>query len=240
MGVVELKTCMHCDHDHYCIDNVPIFQDLLIEEKESIMNSSNHKIFKKGEFIFTPGDSFDDLFVVNKGMVKVYKISALGKEQILRILKPGDFMGELSLFSKSIHNNTAEALEKTEICVIQGSKIREVILQKPEIAIKFLQKFSERIEQSEEMIEQIGLRDVEQRIANYLLLEIEKNQISKKNGEYEITLPVSKGDLASLIGTTQETLSRKLTLFQDNGWIKQKGQRVIAVIDIHSLEDLRL
>lgn len=234
-----MNTCTHCDHDHYCIDNVPIFHDLLPEEKESIMNSSNHKNFKKGEFIFTPGDSFDDLFVVNKGMVKVSKISALGKEQILRILKPGDFIGELSLFSKSVHNNTAEALEKTEICVIQGYKIREIILQKPEIAIKFLQKFSERIEQSEEMIEQIGLRDVEQRIANYLLLEIEKNEIINNKGEYEITLPVSKGDLAALIGTTQETLSRKLSLFQDNGWIKQKGQRVIAVIDIDSLEYLR-
>lgn len=237
--------CKHCNCNdnkndvHYCIDNVPIFHDLLPEEKESIMNSSNHKNFKKGEFIFTPGDSFDDLFVVNKGMVKVSKISALGKEQILRILKPGDFIGELSLFSKSVHNNTAEALEKTEICVIQGYKIREIILQKPEIAIKFLQKFSERIEQSEEMIEQIGLRDVEQRIANYLLLEIEKNEIINNKGEYEITLPVSKGDLAALIGTTQETLSRKLSLFQDNGWIKQKGQRVIAVIDIDSLEYLR-
>lgn len=235
-----MKTCTHCNHDeHYCIDNIPIFHDLMLEEKESIMNSSNHKSFKKGEFIFTHGDSFDDLFVVNRGMVKVYKVSTLGKEQILRILEPGDFMGELSLFSKSIHNSTAEALEKTEICIIQGNKIREIILQKPEIAIKFLQKFSERIEQSEEMIEQIGLRDVEQRIANYLLLEIEKNKVIDNNGEYEITLPVSKGDLAALIGTTQETLSRKLTLFQDNGWIKQKGQRIISITDIDSLENMR-
>lgn len=235
-----MKSCSHCNHEaHSCIDNIPIFHDLLADEKESIMDSSNHKKFKKGEIIFTPGDSFDDLFVVNKGMVKISKVSSLGKEQILRILKPGDFMGELALFSKSILNNTAEALEQTEICIIQGDKIRNLLIQQPEMAIKFLQKYTERIEETEELIEQIGLRDVEQRIANYLLIEIENNQIINDKGKYEINLPVSKGDLAALIGTTQETLSRKLSLFQDNGWIKLKGQRIIEVMNIESLEDIR-
>lgn len=234
-----MNKCIHCNHEHYCIDNVPIFIDLLPDEKESILNSSNHKNYKKGEIIFTPGDSFDNLFVVNKGLVKISRISAMGKEQIIRILKPGDFMGELSLFSKTVHNNTAEALDNTEICVIQANKIRELLLQKPEISLKFLRKYTERIEEYEELIEQVVLRDVEQRIANYLLLEIEKNNIPNKKGEYEITLPVSKGDLASLIGTTQETLSRKLSLFQDNGWIKLKGHRIISVIDIDSLKEIR-
>lgn len=240
MNAGENMDCGHCTNtSHYCIDNVPIFHDLSADEKQDIMNSSNQRKFKKGEIIFTPGDSFDDLFVVNKGIVKISKVSSLGKEQILRILKPGDFMGELALFSKSILNNTAEALEKTEICIIQGDKIRGLLIQKPEIAIKFLQKYTERIEETEELIEQIGLRDVEQRLANYLLLEIENNKILNNKGKYEINLPVSKGDLASLIGTTQETLSRKLSLFQDNGWITLKGQRMIEVIDMESLEGIR-
>ncbi|MGD9566977.1 MAG: Crp/Fnr family transcriptional regulator [Sedimentibacter sp.] len=234
-----MNTCTHCSHEHYCIDTVPIFRDLTQDEKESILNSSNHKNYKKSEIIFMPGDSFDNLFVVNKGLVKISKISAVGKEQIIRILQPGDFMGELSLFSKTVHNNTAETLENTEICIIQGQKIRELLLTKPEISLKFLQKYTERIEESEELIEQIVLKDVEQRIANYLLLEIEKHQIINKKGEYEITLPVSKGDLASLIGTTQETLSRKLSLFQDNGFIKLKGHRIILVTDIDSLKELK-
>lgn len=235
-----MENCTSCScQGHLCIDNVPIFHDLTQEEKESVMDASTHKKYKKGEIIFTPGDSFDSLFVVNKGIIKIYKISALGKEQILRILESGDFMGELSLFSKTILNNNAEALESSEICIIKGETIRELLLKKPEIAIKFLQKYTERIEESEELIEQIGLRDVEQRIANYLLLEIEKNAIEDKNNEYEITLPVSKKDLAALIGTSQETLSRKLSIFQDNGWIKLKGQRKIIVTDMESLQQLK-
>jgi len=235
---VKSCTCCSCN-EKLCIDNVPIFNDLTLEEKKSIMDASVHKRFKKGEMIFTPGDSFDNLFVVNKGIVKIYKISAIGKEQILRILEPGHFMGELSLFSKTIINNNAEALENSEICIINGGTIKELLLKKPEIAIKFLQSYTKRIEESEELIEQIGLRDVEQRIANYMLLEIEKNSIEDKNSEYEITLPVSKKDLAALIGTSQETLSRKLSLFQDKGLIKLKGQRKIIVKDMERLKQMK-
>jgi len=237
-----MDSCNHCscNNCNLCIDKIPIFHDLISDEKESVMAASTHKKYKKGEIIFTPADHFDNLFIVNSGIVKISKISILGKEQILQILEPGGFLGELSLFSKTTLNNTAEALEPTEICLIKGAKIRELILKNPAISLKFLQKYTERIEESEILIEQIGLRDVEQRIANFLLLEIEKNEISdNKINEYEITLPVSKGDLASLIGTTQETLSRKLSIFQDNGWIKLKGQRIIIVSDRESLENIR-
>ena len=236
---MEICNSCGCSHDHYCIDNIPIFLDLSSDIKESIMESSSHKKYKKGEIIFTPGDYFDYLFVVNRGRVKVSKISAMGKEQILRILEPGDFMGELSLFNNKVLTNSAEAIETAEICIIKSDKIRELIIKKPEIAIKFLQKYTERIEESEELIEQIGLRDVEQRIANYLITEVEKNNIKNKNNEYEINLPVSKGVLASMIGTTQETLSRKLTVFQDSGWIKLRGQRKIVITDIESLRDIQ-
>ena len=238
-----MNSCEHCsrnNHGELCIDKIPIFNNLTPEEKEKVMDASTHKRYDKGEIIFTSGDYFDNLFIVNKGIVKISKISAMGKEQILQILEPGGFMGELSLFSKTILNSTAEALEQTEICLIRGTKIRDLILEKPEISLKFLQKYTERVEEAENLIEQIGLRDVEQRIANFLLLEIKKKETSNnKVKEYEITLPVSKRDLALLIGTTQETLSRKLSIFQDNGLIKLKGQRRIIVTDRDSLEEMR-
>ncbi len=234
----------HCDHgycnnENFCIDNIPIFTDLPFEIKESIMDSSNHKKYKKGEIIFTPGDYFDYLFVVNKGKVKISKTSAMGKEQILRILVPGDFMGELSLFHNKVLTNSAEAIESSEICIIKSDKIRGLIMEKPEIALKFLQKYTERIEESEELIEQIGLRDVEQRIANYLISEVEKKNIKQKNNEYVINLTVSKGVLSSMLGTTQETLSRKLSVLQDEGLIRLEGQRKIIITDLESLKNMQ-
>ncbi|NLK65600.1 MAG: Crp/Fnr family transcriptional regulator [Tissierellia bacterium] len=228
----------HCSHG-YCIDNVPLFVDLPSEIKQSIMESSNHKTYGKGDIIFSPGDRFDYLFVVNKGRVKLSKISAMGKEQILKILEVGDFAGELALFKDSLLTNFAEAMEKTEICIIKKEKIHEIIMQRPEIALKFLEKYTERIQQSEEIIEQIGLREVEQRIANYLVSEIEKNNIKSKNKEYVINLAISKSVLSSMLGTTKETLSRKLSLLQDEGLIRLEGQRKIIITDIESLRDIQ-
>ena len=112
-------------------------------------------------------------------------------------------------------------------------------MEKPEIALKFLQKYTERIEESEDLIEQIGLRDVEQRIANYLVSEVEKNKIKNKKTEYAINLSVSKGLLASMLGTSQETLSRKLSLLQDQGLIRLEGQRKIVILDMEGLRDMR-
>lgn len=237
---MEKCNCYSHDCGHgYCIDNVAIFVDLPIEIKQSIMDSSNHKIYKKGEIIFNSGDYFDYFFIVNKGRVKLSKISAMGKEQILKILEVGDFMGELSLFKDTLLTNSAEALEKTEICIIRSEKVREIIMQRPEIALKFLEKYAERIKHSEELIEQIGLRDVEQRIANFLIAEVEKNNIKNRNNEYEINLPVTKSVLSSILGTTKETLSRKLSLLQDEGLIRLEGQRKIIITDIENLRDMQ-
>jgi len=231
-------TCHNCSHG-YCIDNVPVFKDLPMEVKEGIMESSDHKVYDKGQIIFSPGDRVDYLFVVNKGKVKLSKISAMGKEQILKILEVGDFAGELALFKDTVLTNFAEAMEKTEICIIKKQKIHEIIMERPEIALKFLEKYTERIHRSEDLIEQIGLREVEQRIANYLVSEVEKNNISIKNKEYIINLPVTKSVLASMLGTSKETLSRKLSLLQDEGFIRLEGQRKIIITDLEGLRDLQ-
>lgn len=237
---MEKCNCSSHDCSHgYCIDKVPIFVDLPFEIKQSIMDSSNHKIYNKGQIIFNSGDYFDYLFIVIKGRVKLSKISAMGKEQILKILEVGDFMGELSLFKDTVLTNFAEALVKTEICIIKSEKIREIIMQRPEIALKFLEKYVERIQHSEEIIEQIGLRDVEQRIANYLLSEVQKNDIKNRNNEYVINLPITKSVLSSILGTTKETLSRKLSVLQDEGLIRLEGQRKIIITDIQSLRDMQ-
>jgi len=227
---------MHCNHavdcGYSCIHNVPVFRHLSIEEKQKFLDTSITKTYNKGEMIFSTLDISANLWVINTGKVKLSKISPEGKEQILRILDKGDFLGDLSLFSNEQMNSNAFALQKTEICIISGQDIKTIIRKNPEIAIKFLEVYSKRIKASEEMIEQIGIYDIEQRIAITLLQE---KTLSSNN---DILLPYSKTDFASMIGTTRETLSRKLSKFQNNGWIKLSGQRNIVLLDPISLEKI--
>jgi CRP/FNR family transcriptional regulator len=170
--------------------------------------------------------------------VKVSRFSPSGKEQIVRILNPGDFTGELSLFSHTVLTDTAEALETTEICLIQGKVINDLMLRTPLIAIKFLEKYTERIEMAEDKLEQLTLYDVEQRIAKTLLAMLHDQQ-KDDLGNNVLMLPVSKKDLAVMIGTTQESLSRKLALFQEQGLIKLVGQRQIIIVDETGLTQLQ-
>ncbi|OAB42290.1 Crp/Fnr family transcriptional regulator [Paenibacillus glacialis] len=217
-----------------CINNVPILDILSSAEKKEVMNTSISRKFKKGEVIFSSGHPSANLWIVHKGSVKISRFSSAGKEQIVRILEQGDFTGELSLFSHTILNSTAEALEPTEICLIQGKVINDLMLKTPQIAIKFLEKYTERIEMAEDMLEQITLYDVEQRIAKILLKMLHDQKIDHAK-ENNIILPMSKKDLAVMIGISQETLSRKLSLFQEQGWIKLIGQRQITILDQESL-----
>jgi|SRR5690554_4914935 len=214
-----------------CVHNVPIFKKLSPKEKLVIMDKAITKTYDKGQMIFTTLDSAANLWVINRGKVKLTKITPDGKEQIIRILKQGDFLGDLSLFSDEKMSNNAFALDNCEICVISGDDIKNLLRYNPEIAIKFLEEYSRRIKEAEKMIEKIGVYDVEQRIVKTLIEDI---------GETKgvITLPFSKTDFASIIGTTRETLSRKLAKFQNNGWIELIGQRKIKIININELKNL--
>ena len=127
------------------------------------------KTFKKGEVIYLAGDMEKKLYVIHLGRVKISKMSEAGKEQIIRILEPGDFLGELSLFVQAPLNNTAEALEVTKVCMIDGIKLNGIISRNPGIAAKILEELSKRLQKAESLIESLGLQDVEQRVADSLL-----------------------------------------------------------------------
>ncbi|WP_240376000.1 Crp/Fnr family transcriptional regulator [Bacillus piscicola] len=215
-----------------CIQLVPIFQNLDKEEMVRIAALSHVKDFQKGEMVFHAGDEEEFLYIVHKGKVKVTHLTDNGKEQLLRILESGDFMGELSLFAKNIHDSYAQASSAAEICVIPRRTFQDVLIKHPETAMKVLEEVSRRLSQTERLITQFSSQDTEHRVAYYLLETAEEQKTTN------LTLPMSKKDIASYLGTTQETLSRKLTDFQKQGWIEQHGHRRIRLLDKISLRQI--
>jgi CRP/FNR family transcriptional regulator len=213
-----------------CISKVPIFNHLEPDEMLAILKKSSQMTFKKGEIIYSEGDPLEYLYIVHTGRVKIYQLFESGKEQLLRILESGEFMGELALFTEKVLDGYAEALENTEICAIHRDHIQELMKTHATIPLKILSEFSMRLEETEFLVSQLSYRDVETRTASYLIKLVEENQSD------QIVLPMSKRDLASHLGTTQETISRRLSHFQTNGWIEQKGHRNIKIIDREALE----
>ncbi len=212
-----------------CIQMVPIFSTLNYDEMMEVASITTSRDYKKGEMIYIAGEKKKTLYVIHKGKVKLTRISPSGKEQIISILGPGDFMGELSLFNDEPITNNAEALEDTTVCIIDGDKLKEIMAKYPTIAFKVLEELSRRLKRAENLIENLGVNDVETRIVQTLL------DLADENGV--INLDISKKDLAAYMGMSQETLSRKLSYFQDKGLIKQIGHRRIEILDKESLEE---
>mgnify|MGYP000873819029 FL=1 len=224
--------CHHCHNQHdcqtSCIDQVPIFSSLTPEEKMEIVEIASSRSFEKGEMIYRAGDKGGTLFVLYTGKVKLFRLNPNGKEQVLRLVEPGEFIGELSLFSSLPLANNAQALEKTTMCMLQGQRLKDLMAKYPSIAFKVMDELSRRLEKAENQIEEISLSSVTKRVVKALLeLAEDKN---------EFFLPMTKGDLASQLGMTQETLSRKLAALQEEGLITLKGQRKIIIKDKKELE----
>lgn len=229
----------HCHHGHHhehcethdtCISIVPIFNHLEKEQMDEIMTVRRSSTYRKGEHIYGAGDKADSLYIVNKGKIKIYRLSESGKEQLLRILQPGDFTGEMALFSETVHETYAEAIEETSICTINRAEFQELLLKYPSIALKVLSEFSNRLDQSEKQATRFATEKVETRIALFLAESVDKD-----TDPMEVVLPMNKKDLASYLGTTPETFSRKLADLEDEGYIKQISNRKIKIIDLDGL-----
>ena len=222
----------HTSHSHKaCVSLVPIFNHLEDEQLDEIMVTTRSVAYKKNELIYHAGDESDSLYIINKGKVRIYRLSDSGKEQLVRILKPGEFTGEMALFSESTHESYAEAIVDTKICMIKRSDLQEFLLKYPSIALKVIAEFSSRLEASEKQTTRFSTEKVETRIALFLAESLDEEE----QGTAELTLPMSKKDLASYLGTTPETISRKFNDLEKKGYIKQITHKRIRILDLDGL-----
>ena len=178
--------CHHCDSHASCLDIVPIFASLSLEEKAEIAEISSSRTYEKGEMIYSAGDEGGTLFVLYTGRAKLFRLNISGKEQVLRLVEPGEFFGELSLFSSVPLTDYAQALEETTMCIVQGERLKELMGKYPSIAFKVMDVLSRRLEKAENRIEDISLSSVTKRVSSALL------ELSEGNKEFN--LPMTKGD----------------------------------------------
>ncbi|SER10595.1 CRP/FNR family transcriptional regulator, anaerobic regulatory protein [Gracilibacillus ureilyticus] len=229
--------CTHCHTHHHhltgiqknCVSLVPIFNHLENRQLNEVMNKMNSVSYKKGETIYHAGDQSDTLYIVNNGKIKIYRLAESGKEQFIRLLNQGEFTGEYALFSESIHESYAEAVTDTNVCLMKRSDLQELLIKYPTISLKILSVFSDRLEHSEKQTTLFATEKAETRIAFFLVQTLEDTPSS------EVMFPMNKKDLASYLGTTPETISRKLTHLESRGYIKQKSNKRIEVLDINGL-----
>jgi CRP/FNR family transcriptional regulator len=212
---------------------IPLFQGLARKQHEDLAMILVDQVFKRGESIFLEGDEGTGFYVVNSGRVKIFKISTEGKEQILHIFGPGEPFGEVAVFAGKRFPAHAETLEETRAFFFPRAAFIDLIRKDPSMSLNMLAELSVRLRRFTTLVENLSLKEVPGRLAAYLLFLSER-----KKGKEEVELDVSKNQLASLLGTIPETLSRILARMTRKGFIKSSGQRRIRILDRGGLEEL--
>lgn len=229
---------MQCDHNHgSCIVHVPLFDGLSDEEVHLLSEAVHSRHYRKGEFVFQEGERSDALYVVNQGVVKVVKLADNGKEHVIRFLFHGDFGGMSALFKEGLHYANAEVVEDAVVCRIYRQDLKSILNNNSNMAYRFLAAISDRLRDADEWSGTISLFDAERRLAKMLLIFTAK-MASSNPGSNPYELPVSKRDLAALIGITPETLSRKLAVFESEGYISMRGKKDIEILNSSALEEI--
>lgn len=210
-----------------CVQLVPIFNHLENEQMSEIMKTVHSSQYGVGEHLFHAGDESDALYVIHTGKVRVYRLSESGKEQLVRLLMPGDFTGELALFRESEHESYAEVIEPAQVCRISRTDVQDLFQSYPSISLHVLNELSTRLEKSEQQTTRVATEKVQERLVHFLA-----ELMPPIETEAEITLPMSRKDIAAHLGTTPETISRTLKSFEKEGYLTQKGHKKIMIHDI--------
>lgn len=220
-------------HAHVgCISLVPIFNHLDEESMAQIATKAHHRDLSRGEYLYQAADEDDSIYIVHKGQVRIFHLSESGKEQLIRVLNPGDFTGEWAIFSaERFHENYAEATRNTQICAINRNDLLDLLKEYPEISMKIMSSMSERLSQSEKQTASVATESVTNRIIYYL----EDLAGSDAEDEATVKLPVTRKDLASYLGTTPETVSRRFKDLEKKGLITQLPKNTIHIISIEEL-----
>ncbi|NSB14372.1 Crp/Fnr family transcriptional regulator [Clostridium beijerinckii] len=227
--------CNNC-RGGLCASKVPIFENLNKEELVEIVNKIDHKEFSKGDVIFTEGNIANTLYFINEGKIKLYKYTKDGKEQILHILSEGDFFGELELIKPSKYGFNSKAIEDAKICTLTKEEMKDIMMKNAEIGIKVLETVGERLSKVENLVQNLATNDVDSRMA-YLIIELMEKYGKNVDGNISVKLPISREDMASFIGVTRETISRKLKKLEDENLIKIIGTKTIIIIDEEGLKN---
>lgn len=205
--------------EELCVRLAPLFNQLSIDLQRQIERLVHHQHVRRGTVVISP-DNSNRLVIIEQGQGRLYQLSATGEEQVQRILNTGDYVGETWLLGVTNSNNYVEMMKDSNICVLDHSDFTRLIQAHSDIALKLLAGQALTIDNLRQQTQLMGLPSIESRLAMYL------NQLVAKQGSSLVTLPLKMKDLSSYLGTTPETLSRKLTQLQKVGKIDRHLRQI--------------
>lgn len=206
-----------------------------LDELKKLSKDRRLKSFKKKEIIFNDGNIPNYLYFLSKGKVKTHQNHEYGKEFITNLYKEGDFFGYIALLEEKPFNETAEALEDSEVLLIPKDDFYSLVYSNNHVMKKFIKMLSDNIIEKESMLVNLAYSSVRKRVANALVVLSDRYN-DGSNSKFNISF--SREDLANIVGTATESLIRTLSDFKDEKYLEVKGSN-ITILNYDKLKNLK-
>jgi CRP/FNR family transcriptional regulator len=202
-----------------------IFSPLKESEIKKISSLFEQIAFKNNETIFLEGDPSDKFYILAEGNVKILKHTMMGKDIILELMSVGDVFGGVAVLDKKPYPASAQAMESTTAIRISRQNLLRIMEEYPILKLEIVRYFSDKLRDAHEMLKNIATERVEKRIASLLLKLSEKVGIDD-SGYRKIDFPLTRQEIAEMVGTTVETCIRTISKFQKKGMVKSSNGRI--------------
>lgn len=217
-----------------CIENQEsVFHSLNDKDKEALKKNHFCQYYKKGDIIFKEGDKPTGLFCLASGKVKIFKEGVGGREQIVRMAKPGGFIGYRALFAEENYNSSSVALEDSAVLVIDKESLVKVLKTNPELTLKIIKKMASELGFSNSRTVTLTQKHIRGRLAESLLFL--KETYGFEDDGATINVYLSREDIANLSNMTTSNAIRTLSTFASEGVISIDGRK-IKILDLTKLE----
>ena len=204
------------------------------EELQQVSATKTTKKVKKGEPLFEEGDKLKGVYCVREGVSKLSKLSANGKDQIVKLATKGEVMGQRSVIAEESANLSAVAVNDMEVCFIPKEVIINTLHKNPNFTFEVLRHMAHDLREADDVIVNMSQKTVKQRIAEAFLYL--KNNYGEDDKGY-LNLTLSREDIANVVGTATESCIRIISEFKKNGLLKSSGKR-LGIADEKKLKDL--
>ena len=203
-----------------------LFAGLPPNDLDAIIAITIVKSFEKGEYVFHEGAPSHGFYVVQKGAINVHRVNATGKEQVIHVFREGESFAEATLATESGYPADARALESSQVLLVQKAGFLALLRRQPELALRILSSMGLHLRVLVAQIEDLTLKDVETRLANWLV-----KRCPNPDGQQPVTIQLksTKRVLAAELGTVSETFSRSLAKFRDQNILSVNGKSMTVL-----------
>jgi CRP/FNR family transcriptional regulator, cyclic AMP receptor protein len=216
------------------ISMVDILEPLTREEIKELSRRIPDTHYQRGQILYTPQETSEALFMLKKGRVRIYRVGPDGREFTLTVVGSGTVFGEMSLTAQRLENAYAEAMDPAVVCKMRRHDLERLVMEKPQVGLKVMSVLSERLSLAEDRMEDIALKEVPARLASFILQLVESEGVVTREG-YKVPTRYSHRQLATMIGSKRETVTKAFTLLQQSGAVELKRRR-IHVKDMETLK----